>query len=124
MKKSSSSKKQYDKRWEKVPSFADGTVYSIFQLSIESFRDGIFRYMLMDKIRNETGYGYASDKDIKRMTGIDLEDKKNYQIGHAFDMLDSLVKAYREQENAKRFMEAIKHNLKWQKEQEEKEAIA
>jgi len=113
MKVSSAESKQYDRRWNEIPSWADGTFDATWRFMREHVNvyDTVQQFALFEAVKewydNNHGYGFA--KTYER-NGIGTDTPYN-DIAAAFRIMDSLVTAFRGKEKAKRSRESLQWNL-------------
>lgn len=107
LKTSSAESKRYDKRWQEVPDWADGSLEATVRLLRGDDRYDFFetyaQWEYVERVMREEGLCWPSS--INEELGI-TDDSFN----QAFDAVDCLVKSYRLKDDAKRISEAWKHN--------------
>jgi len=119
MKFSASESKQYDKRWEEIPAWADGSFDATWRFVRETKAwdyAGTFHQFEMVKewFDNNHGYGFANTYE---RNGIGTDTLYN-DVSSAYNLVNRIVSAYRETENAKRSRESLQWNLVGRHEQE------
>jgi len=114
---SGSDSKRHDKRWEEVPTWADGSFDSVFRLACGNYRDAIERYVIADTCKEEVkrSGGWADYNAAEKAIGVSYED-----VRLPFTVVDNLVRAFRLTEDAKRYLSAHLANLEHRKQQAEK----
>ncbi len=99
--------KQHDRRWQEIPSCADGTfsgVYSILMPNIHPL--GLAeRFALHETV---TGWFGENDKGYPRLDGYGIGSQDNFwDVSAAYRMVDALVKAHRETQTAVRIFGSL-----------------
>jgi len=121
---SNSPNKAYDKRWEEVPSYADGTFENTIRLmkhhcyASDMVNEFALFVAVKDWFDENIGYGHASTWDNN---GLGTKDDFNNLLS-AFKLVDRLVASYRERKNCERSRESLQWNLVDRNKQEEKAA--
>ena len=106
-KKSTSSSKQYDKRWEAVPEWADGSVLAIYRLMEKSYYSFIERFLLVQQIRDFLmNHGKSIYFDWETILCIKYELVTSQSI----EAIQRIVVAYRQMENAKASISCLENN--------------
>lgn len=111
-KTSKSEKLRWDKRWELIPSWADGSMEITFKWTCESHYSALYRFSLYEQIRK--AYRWET------FEGSGIGSTDNYdKLSSAFHAVDSLVMAYHMSEGAKRTFACLKSNWLMRQGQEE-----
>lgn len=97
---SASEKLRYDKRYERIPEWADGSAGSVYRLTVESYFCGIRRILLMDKIHTVMEYPWMDYKKLYPQLPIDDDMRDFHSIKRALMVLVRLVRAEREKMDA------------------------
>lgn len=100
-----SEKKRYDKRYEKVSKWLDGSVYGIFSVAVKNYNGFSHAIRIIDKIRDLTGYGWF---DCKEVFGIELDDWNNMR--NAVHIIEQLCESHRMYEGAKSSFNCLDNN--------------
>jgi hypothetical protein len=112
LKVSTSESKRHDKRWEEVPSWADGSVESVCQFVNRSYWACLDRFSAYLQVRDAMNYGSVEGWNI----GYPSEKDQDFSNVHsAYYILDNLVRAKRMQESAKRGLECLRYNMRLDK---------
>lgn len=102
--------RRHDKRWERVPDWADGSLKAVFDFTVKSHYGTIERFHLMRDIMDTLDCRWLSDEDHAHILGFNKEDD-NLQAGQAYDTIYNFVMGYRMTNMAKRHLECLKHNM-------------
>jgi len=111
---STAKNKRYDRRWELVPEWAEGSLESAYRILVQN-RDylcGLERFSLYLHLRSigydlTGGFGWIAGYGLG-LTGND----RFHDYSASFRCVDSLVQSFREMEHAKGSFDCLKHNLK------------
>ena len=126
LKVSSSDSKRYDKRWEEVPTWADGTPGAVSALAFmggdkTDHRDVLEKFALYGYIRqivaeeNDGYYGKSAMEWLNITTPY---------TDSAFAVMDRLIESFRKQKEAERILEGYKHNTSRKTEEEAAAEVA
>ncbi|MCJ7747910.1 MAG: hypothetical protein MUP27_09205 [Desulfobacterales bacterium] len=117
---SSSKSKQYDKRWEEIKEWNDGSLNAGLNLLQKSFWNCLETFSAYEDIRNR--FSDMQDWSGGHIDGYGIGYTGEYtDLEYGFKVIDRLVKAYREIDQAKRTFECLDNN--WIKKQS-KEKVA
>jgi hypothetical protein len=111
---STSAKYIHDRRWEIVPSWADGGFESVCSLLIPDYRDGLSKFCFYQQLRRHPDISGSIDGCLVGIPGPAYDTPSCYSES-AFYVVDSLVRAYRKQDDADRSIECLRHNLEMAK---------
>jgi hypothetical protein len=114
-KTSTSDAKRHDRRWEEIPSWANGGIESVYKLALPDFGLAFLaRYATADFVRDtyaeETG-GWAGR--IPELLGMDEHQKKLWHDedwSQAFSSINQIRIAYRYMDASRRTLECWKNN--------------
>lgn len=120
-KKSSAEAKQYDKRWEPVPEWANGSFDSVCALCVPKHHDALERYADTTKCAEFfeilSGSYCSSNFKACEMAGIIPRDSDRHEFNQisndfasAFHVVDSIVKSVRDLDSAKRSFSCLDNN--------------
>ena len=102
--KKTTSDKQYDKRWEKLPEDYEPDFKHIYPHFVESFHGFLTRILIAEKIREATNWNIW----------LDYEETFKVKMNHIRDgirILQCFSEAYRNIENISRIADCLKHNM-------------
>ena len=111
MKKSNAESKRYDKRWQEIPRFADGSCISVFRFFIKSHFSAIDRYFIYQIIRRIMNYPWADNKELENLIGFDPSTNGNKHIRQAFDALNDMVNGYRNTRDGLNQLDCLERNM-------------
>lgn len=103
MKVSASEKKAHDRRWEAVPSWADGRIEAVFRFTAQSHWGALERYNLYQRLRETLWWENIEGSGIG-------STERTGDLNYAFDSVDFLVKSHRNMEAAKSCFDCLNHN--------------
>ena len=108
-KKSASRSKQHDKRWEEIPSWADGGLDAIYSFVCKSYYSYLDRFRLLDQVRDLLSEisGYYS-VDTEKHFGIDQTDWNNTR--DAISIIGYVYASVRAADLAMRNMSCLENN--------------
>lgn len=110
-KKSSSEKYQYDTRWQEVPSWADGSAFSVFRLMTASFFGTIERFNLIENIRYYMDYAYITDEQYRHMLGFVPSEGFNRYARQAQDAINSITDGWLKTNHGLGQLDCLKNNI-------------
>jgi len=113
LKTSKSSKKEYDKRWEKIPSWADGTMEAVLSFMAQSYWGTLKRFACLDNIKPILNYSWY---DFEKHFNIKTPSNSFSMMINSLNVIKAIWKSYRHKDYAKRSMENLKYNLEREKE--------
>ena len=110
LKISRSENKQYDRRWEKVPKWADGSINSVVKFMTKSYYGALDIIMLHKQVRKILDIFDSSYSEYLQTIGIDFN--QIIILNQAIDSINYFVESYRNKKNAESSIECLKTNWK------------
>ena len=107
-KKTTSAKREFDRRWEKVPEHAKGDLESVFYFLVADFWGALSRYALYSHLRRMMGNAWVDDDTETKMIGLAV--RKNH-VHQAFRSIEMYVTSYQSADNAKVEIACLLHNM-------------
>ena len=112
---SSSASKAHDRRWEQIPSWANGGVESVYRLALPDFGlPWIARYATADFVRDtyaeETGRWASTIPDLLNWDERLHKQCRDEDWSQAFSALDQCRKAYIAKDYSHRVFDCWQHN--------------
>lgn len=114
LKTSTSEKMQYDKRYELIPEWADGSIDCLCRMLIPSFSNGLEKFYYYDQLRHLPNMWGNIEGCLIGLTGKTYE-YTSVTAENALHILTYFVGAYRLQQQAVRSMECLIHNMESRK---------
>lgn len=115
LKTSTAPTKANDRRWEPVPTWADGGITAAMQFLACSWYGSLERFALYLQVRErfyELNNWYGDDDGDDDGNGIGYGKRQDFRdLQTSFRCVSLLVDAYRAQEDARRSLERLKHNF-------------
>jgi len=105
---SRSENKQYDRRWERIPRWADGSINSVVKFMTKSYYGALDVIMLHRQVKKVLDIYDSSYSEYLQTIGI--EHSQIIILNQAIDSINYFVESYRNLDNAKRSMECLKTN--------------
>lgn len=112
---SSADSKRHDKRWEEVPSWADGSVESAYRILLPSHENGLIAQFHLFKQCCYHAYKVLGYWGKQPLDYFGLRDTQP-DVDTAWSALDAIVNAYREKSTAERLLQSYKYNLEIEEE--------
>lgn len=110
---SSSASKRYDRRWEEIPSWADGSVVSAFSILARKDAEALYRFALYHRIRQYVSE-HVADVWNGETPAIYLkftdDQEKARRCNLAFETADIIIKSYRDLGYAKHWLDSYRRN--------------
>lgn len=110
LKKSSAGSKQYDKRWEKIPDWADGSIDAIYFFQSKAFYTYLDQFRLIDQIRehvyNMTGAYHSIDTE--KYFNLDTDAWRN--LRDAVSIIERIYGVVRGEDSVTRGFSCLENN--------------
>ena len=106
-KKSTASRLEHDKRWERLPDDYEGTFRTIYNMTVPNFYGFLDRLYLAEEIRGHANYDlwidYEHDFGLSR---------SNSQVFTAMNIIQTFIEAMQKMESIKQAYECMRSNLR------------